>query len=231
MQLVRLGEYSMASNNKKVKQTLTLFIITFLVSLIVITYFIKSFSPNVDVEIGGESDEQQYVEENSESDVKKAIDDRLRWIQLEDNMPGAAKRNDEQNGNEITYESEKVKKHKENIDTSLDTSDVDTEQQQELKPIEYVGPEHTSAVPPVPAPQKAEPPKMSKVYVGSYPTIEQAIQAQNNLMNVSSSISPFVKEVNGSYVLQAGSYASPNKAEAVSREINSLGFHARVVKE
>ena len=50
-------------------------------------------------------------------------------------------------------------------------------------------------------------------------------------MNTSISVSPFVKEVNGTYVLQAGSYANAGKAEAVSREINSLGFHARVVKE
>lgn len=62
----------MTSKDKKVKQTAALFIVTFLVSLIVITYFIKSFSPNVDVEIGGESDEQQTVEENTDSDVKKS---------------------------------------------------------------------------------------------------------------------------------------------------------------
>ncbi len=72
---------------------------------------------------------------------------------------------------------------------------------------------------------------MSKVFVGSYPTIEQAIQAQNQLMSTTVSVSPFVKEVNGVYVLQAGSYADAGKAEAVAREINSLGFHARVVKE
>ncbi len=218
----------MTSKDKKVKQTAALFIVTFLVSLIVITYFIKSFSPNVDVEIGGESDEQQTVEENTDSDVKKAIDDRLRWIQLEDNMPGAAKREDGQQNSDVTYQTDRVKTPEE-IAEDVEKS---TNKAHELKPIEYVGPQHNSNVtPPTPTVQQAEPPKMSKVYVGSYPTIEQAIQAQNKLMSTSTSVSPFVKEVNGSYVLQAGSYASPNKAEAVSREINSLGFHARVVKE
>ena len=76
-----------------------------------------------------------------------------------------------------------------------------------------------------------EPFKMSKVFVGSYPTIEQAIQAQNRLMNTNISVSPFVKEVNGSYVLQAGSYANAHKAEAVAKEISAAGFQARVVKE
>ena len=216
-------------NSKKVKQTWALFIVTFLVSLIIITYFIKSFSPNVDVEIGGE-EEQTIEESSSDSDVKKAIDDRLRWIQMEDNMPGASKR-DENANEDITYMDTEKNKDQEN--KTQENADQKT-QQNEMAPIEYVNQKHQIQQPPVPkqtaAPQ-AEPFKMSKVYVGSYPTIEQAIQAQNKLMSTSTSVSPFVKEVNGSYVLQAGSYASPNKAEAVSREINSLGFHARVVKE
>lgn len=222
----------MAPKDKKVKQTMALFIVTFLISLIVITYFIKSFSPNVDVEIGGESEEHQTVDESTDSDIKKAIDDRLRWIQLEDNMPGAAKRNDEQNQDGVSYETDKVKTPQEIAEEVENKSQHQDSNGKELKPIEYVGPQHKSTVaPPVPVTPQAEPPKMSKVYVGSYPTIEQAIQAQNKLMSTSASVSPFVKEVNGSYVLQAGSYASAGKAEAVSREINSLGFHARVVKE
>ena len=219
------------TQNKKMKQTMALFIVTFLISLIVITYFIKSFSPNVDVEIGGEAEEQQVDESTSESDVKKAIDDRLRWIQMEDNMPGAAKREDDKASGEINYEPTQTK-DLEDIATEVSERANNTEKAKQLEPVEYKGPQHaTTVTPPGPAKPQAEPPKMSKVYVGSYPTIEQAIQAQNKLMNTSISVSPFVKEVNGSYVLQAGSYANAGKAEAVSREINSLGFHARVVKE
>ena len=211
------------ARSRKVKQTWVLFIVTFLVSLIVITYFIKSMSPDVDVEIGGEDTQNTSVEESSESDVKKAIDDRLRWIQMEDNMPGVSKREDGTTAEDVMYESSDKQENKQNP--------------AELAPVEYVNPQQHQPVlqPPVPAQPNAQPAaepfKMSKVYVGSYPTIEQAIQAQNKLMNTSISVSPFVKEVNGTYVLQAGSYANAGKAEAVSREINSLGFHARVVKE
>ena len=222
----------MAPKNQKTKQTLALFIVTFLISLIVITYFIKSFSPNVDVEIGGEEEQIQSTEStDTESDVKKAIDDRLRWIQLEDNMPGAAKREDGQKTDEVTYQDSRVKTP-EDTAQSGDNAGSSENTKKEMQPIEYNGAHHLNTLPPpVPAAPQAEPPKMSKVYVGSYPTIEQAIQAQNQLMNLSTTVSPFVKEVNGSYVLQAGSYANPSKAETVSREINSLGFHARVVKE
>lgn len=218
------------AQSKKVKQTWVLFIVTFLVSLIVITYFIKSMSPDVDVEIGGE-DIQNVEEQSSESDVKKAIDDRLRWIQMEDNMPGVSKREDG-TSEEIDYEHSP----KDSKAESQDKKKTEATNGNELAPIEYVNepePQQQELNPPVPAAPKpaVEQFKMSKVFVGSYPTIEQAIQAQNQLMSTTVSVSPFVKEVNGVYVLQAGSYADAGKAEAVAREINSLGFHARVVKE
>ena len=226
------------ARSRKVKQTWVLFIVTFLVSLIVITYFIKSMSPDVDVEIGGEDTQSTPVEESSESDVKKAIDDRLRWIQMEDNMPGVSKREDGTTGGDVEYESSDKDKSR-NLNENADKQKEENKQNSsELAPVEYVNPQqHQPALqPPIPSEPNAsqpaaEPFKMSKVYVGSYPTIEQAIQAQNKLMNTSISVSPFVKEVNGTYVLQAGSYANAGKAETVSREINSLGFHARVVKE
>lgn len=207
------------AKTRKDKQAWILFIVTFFVSLIIITYFIKSMSPDVDVEIGG--NHSQNALEETDSDIKQPIDDRLRWIQMEDNLPGVSKRDEvlEEDTEEVKPNTEK--KHP------------------ELKPIEYVNPQiNKTTIPPTPAPQntteqvlKAEPFKMSKVYVGSYPTIEQAIQAQNKLMNTATSVSPFVKEHNGTYVLQAGSYANSSKADALAKELTALGFSAKVVKE
>ncbi len=228
----------MATSNK-VKQTVALFLVTFLVSLIVITYFIKSMSPDVDVEIGGGT-EQSVEQDGTDSEIKQPIDDRLRWIQMEDNMPGASKRQDGES-QDIEYKStengkEDVVKQPESKDKEKSKSDSDT-----ITPFEYTNPNNQKpiATPPTPVQsmQNKQPApsadefKMSKVYVGSYPTIEQAIQAQNKIMNTSISVSPFVKEVNGSYVLQAGSYANAHKAEAVAREISAAGFPTRVVKE
>lgn len=226
--------------NSKIKQTIALFVVTFLVSLIVITYFIKSMSPDVDVEIGG-GEEQSVEQEGTESDVKQPIDDRLRWIQMEDNMPGVSKREDGQT-EEIEYTTSDSKKEnkEEKVKESEQLQDETTTGQNMLAPIEYeqqqpVKTEQAAPLkpptPPTPASPKGEEFKMSKVFVGSYPTIEQAIQAQNKLMNTNISVSPFVKEVNGSYVLQAGSYANAHKAEAVANEISAAGFPARVVKE
>ncbi len=225
------------SKSSRAKQAIALFLVTFLVSLIVITYFIKSMSPDVDVEIGG-SNEQTVEQEDTDSEVKQPIDDRLRWIQMEDNMPGASKREDGQN-DDIEYKTNDKQSNNqdEKVRESQEPSDPNA-----LEPIEYADPDSglqestKTSAPPIPMQttrsQTAEEPfKMSKVFVGSYPTIEQAIQAQNRLMNTNISVSPFVKEVNGSYVLQAGSYANAHKAEAVANEISAAGFPARVVKE
>ena len=226
----------MVSKNtqRKAKQTIALFVITFLVTLIGVTYLIKSFSPNVDVEIGGEelTTDEQSGEDEPESDFKKAIDDRLKWIQLEDNMPGVSKRGDEEKEQEIEYKTS-------NSDNNTDSAEQKPKEEPAGPEItlptaaetEYVNPQNVRTAPPIPKPAPVEPYTMTKVYVGSYATIEQAIQAQNHLMSTSIGISPFVKEVDGVYVLQAGSFASSAKAENVANQIRQAGFSARVVSE
>lgn len=222
------------NSERKTKQTIALFVITFLITLMGVTYLIKSFSPNVDVEIGGEDDTMQSDE--PQSDFKKAIDDRLKWIQLEDNMPGVSKRTESEQTDEITYETadstaQETKSEQKTVQKEEPAGAVITLQKE--KDIEYVKPQSVRTAPPIPTPHPTspEPFKMTKVYVGHYSTIEQAIQAQNHLMNAPIGISPFVKEVNGAYVLQAGSFASVQKAESIAGQINQAGFSARVVQE
>ena len=84
------------AQSKKVKQTWVLFIVTFLVSLIVITYFIKSMSPDVDVEIGGEdiqNTEEQILDnsanitsgsENTEFEVDDNIEDVKQVVKMQE---------------------------------------------------------------------------------------------------------------------------------------------------
>lgn len=222
------------NSQKKAKQTIALFIITFLITLIGVTYLIKSFSPNVDVEIGGEELTTETGDESDEpeSDFKKAIDDRLKWIQLEDNMPGVSKRGDEEKAEEVEYETAKTATNQESTASAKKEEPAGPEiTLPKAHETEYVNPQNVRTAPPIPKTAAVEPYKMTKVYVGSYATIEQAIQAQNHLMNAPIGISPFVKEVNGSYVLQAGSFASVEKAENVANQIRQAGFSARVVSE
>ena len=222
------------NSQRKAKQTIALFVITFLITLIGVTYLIKSFSPNVDVEIGGEEVSAPSDEDSDEpeSDFKKAVDDRLKWIQLEDNMPGVSKRGDEEKTEEVEYESAKTPNSQEPVKQHEKEEPAGPEiTLPKMAEPEYVAPQKVRTVPPVPKPTPVEPYKMTKVYVGSYATIEQAIQAQNHLMNASIGISPFVKEHDGVYVLQAGSFTNASKAESIANQIRQAGFSARVVSE
>ncbi len=217
----------MAKNSKKMRQGFVLFTITFLLTLVAVTYVIKNYSPNVDVEIGGENESQVAYDEEDGIEPKKAVDDRLKWIQLEDNMPGVSKRDGEE---EIKYEETDTQKER-------TKEEKRSEQKEEMKEItlqteEAPISENTDRVKtPIQAQNPSQPFKMAKIYVGSYSNIEQAIQAQNRLMETNLTVSPFVKEVNGMYVLQVGSYANINKAEALVRDINAAGFSATLVQE
>ena len=60
-----------------------LFAITFVMTLFLVSAMFKNFSPPVDVNIGGE----ETISENPvEEFPEKDIDDRLKWIQFEDNI-------------------------------------------------------------------------------------------------------------------------------------------------
>lgn len=219
----------MAKNSRKMRQSFVLFTITFLLTLVAVTYVIKNYSPNVDVEIGGESESQAAYDESDGMEPKKAVDDRLKWIQLEDNMPGVSKRDGEE---EIKYEDVETVKSA----NKEKTADEKNEMNKITLPAENASSSENAAESPVKTPIQTQnasqqPFKMAKIYVGSYSSIEQAIQAQNRLMETNLSVSPFVKEVNGMYVLQVGSYANINKAEALVRDINAAGFSATLVQE
>lgn len=60
---------------------LKLFVISFFGMLLVFTFLIKSFSPSVDVSIGGE---RQESEVDNSDEMKKIVDGRLAMIQDED---------------------------------------------------------------------------------------------------------------------------------------------------
>lgn len=222
----------MAKNSRKMRQGFVLFTITFLLTLMAVTYVIKNYSPNVDVEIGGESENAMTYDESGDIEPKKAVDDRLKWIQLEDNMPGVSKREGEEDSKDETA-----------VEQNVSTQNKEEEQQTEQKEQtanEITLPAEEVSIPqnndnrvksPVQLENTARPFKMAKVYVGSYTSIEQAIQAQNKLMETNLAVSPFVKEVNGTYVLQVGSYANMTKAETLVQEINAAGFNATIVQE
>ena len=71
----------------------------------------------------------------------------------------------------------------------------------------------------------------AKVVVGSYSTMEQAQVAKGILMEAGLNIDPFVRNINGSYTIQTGSFTSREKAQAAANELLKNNFPARVLVE
>lgn len=218
--------------NAKNKRVIYLFFATFFFSMFIVGFIIKTLSPSVDVEIGDNVENSQEVE--SPDEPQSGIDDRLKWIQFEDNMPGVSKRIEEKEvssddpsmqGDDITNSAdEKVRDAKNSSQT--DSKTLQNSKSQKMAPPV---PTTTEAVRNVNA--SSAPLKMTKVYIGSYSSIEQAISVQNKLIDANLNVSPFVKEVNGYYVVQVGSYANRQKAQTLYSEVTSMGFPAKMTVE
>lgn len=210
-----------------------IFITTFFAMLLFFTIIAKALSPNVDVTIG---DDSETDAKETGLGVKKFIDERLKMIQMEDNSAGVSLKNDDKK--KSGYNDESFNRYSQEADekVSLPTknaasdSDEATEEPIQLK---HNPPRPTSKDLPLSTSSNNPPlsPKMSKVYVGRYSTIEQAKVAQEILMDAGLDITPFVKDLGGSYTLQIGSYSSRAKADGLASELQRNNFPARVVQE
>ncbi len=220
--------------NAKNKRTLYLFFATFFFSMFLVGFIIKALSPSVDVEIGDEVETNQDSGESTSSDQSAGgnVDNRLKWIQFEDNMPGVSKRLDANvpGAEEPTLENKNNNANiQQNPDNSLTQQIKDSKQNQyKVQKLE----------PPLPSSSEVarnagtqSQIRVSKVYVGYYTSIDQAISVQNKLIDSDLNVSPFVKEVNGYYVVQVGSFANRQKAQQLHGEVSAMGLPAKIVSE
>jgi hypothetical protein len=217
-----------------------IFITTFFATLFVFTLIAKSLSPNVDVTIG---DEAQTDPKETGLGVKKFIDERLRMIQMDDSSAGVSvKKEDKQTSeyNDDGFYKYQPQEEKINLPSKQKKPELqENTYDKDEEPIELASPvARKPAVvkaPPRPSAKDLskpfESPKMSKVYVGRYSTLEQAKVAQEILLDSGLGITPFVKDAGSYYTLQIGSYSSRAKADGLASELQRNSFPARVVQE
>jgi len=205
--------------NEKQNKLLTIFLTTFLLTFVFVLFVVKNF-PEIDVEISKNAEQEQ--EENTEIG---SVDERLKWIQFEDNMPGVSTRyttTDNANQDEESQNQDNIIEYDDDLKTnknSLNSLKSKEEAVIKVEPIVQM-PENVPSVN-----------KISKVYVGQFATKEQAITMQNRLMDAGLDLAPFVKKVGSNYVIQIGSYASAQKAQSIAETVQNAGFSARVVSE
>ncbi len=199
---------------RKILTVIIVFLFVFAASFVGFGYLVNKYTPEVDVQIGDTSN--SFFEEKVSN-----IDDRLKQIQNEDNDAGE----------EIKEEEKKKEKEEVKEEEVMQPAKEETKTQEK----EAESAPSTKA----PIPQKSEianiaattPGTKTKVYAGYYDSLEEAVAAQNDLDTLLPDVSPFIKEMNGYYIVQIGVYSNPNSAEEMYKKLKELNFPAKTKSE
>ena len=224
-------------NKKKKVDSKNVFFKAFSLTLILMAVGLYFFTPNIDVQIGDISSDNEFEDEIDYVN-KKNVDYRLRWIQLEDNgnqLIDRLRKNDSNpSGIEDGESHQKFDEQDEHQDSAYNDNSLPMEPKTTASNVKH----HENSVEneihlPENTNQHATQVKstFSKVYIGSYGDINAAIEAQNKLLEANLPVSPFIKKMNNTYVIQVGSFASLNKAQILVNQLAQQGFQARIIEE
>ena len=197
---------------------LYLFAFVFLGALWGLSYIIKNCSPEIDVTIGNND---TFTLNDSDVDVEiRTIDERLKWIQMEDDLPSVSVRASEKAEKKQDKDyKDKRKKQKEELNIKVPMPNIN-----ELKNSTHEEFKNIPAKEVIPIPR----PTITKVYLGNYSTLEEAMSVQNKVSEIEPNISPFVKSVKGHYIVQLGSFSDSARAGALAEKLSSKGYYPKI---
>lgn len=225
-----------------------LFAFVFVSALAGFSYIVKSYSPDIDVTIGNN---ESLTLSESEMDVEiKSVDERLKWIQMEDEMPTVALRDSEKQENPLNLDF-LPNQQEENIEPQLRRQEAKgknvvpppTPSMMDIKSIKSdfrtASSDVTSKPSPnsgvIPLPTKSYSPvvpmptkSITKVYLSGFSSLEQAMATQQEINSKDSSISPFVKVINDTYIVQIGSFSDKEKAVLLQQKLIAMGYQAKI---
>lgn len=230
---------------------LVLFVVTFVVAMFLVSALFKNFSPPVDVNIGGEAAEET-AEENEHF---AELDSRLKWIQYEDTMgESMAKTEASALGNSVSETSKsEVSQNTEKKSAKKVEKTVKKQSPALAEPpvMQYsfdevpvpVRTHKTISKPPVPTVADVQyransqhqttsaQSAMTKVYIGYYPTMEQANIVRGRVSTAVTGYQPFVRRLGSQYVVQVGTFSDRGRAVSLKSELDGKGFSARLLTE
>lgn len=228
-----------------------LFAFVFIAALAGLSHIVNSYTPEVDVTIGNQ---ETAPLTQSDMDVEvKSVDERLKWIQMEDEMPSVAIR-------EAKEETDSAVKEKEKKAIELETDEEPIFKKAEKIPMptmsevsETTAPLPSVAVPvvsdfrtvassnvvvPLPVAQSqsystpiipAPIPSLTKVYLGSFTSVDEAMSMQQKIATDIPDSMPFIKSMNGAYIVQLGSFSNPDVAQAFIQRVRDKGYNPKVI--
>ncbi len=244
-------------NKNNVKPLILTFLGTFVVFFFVFTVLLPIFTPQVDIPVLTDEHSMDSVTSN---DFKGRIDPRLSSIEQEENtIPPKLKMENPTKMQQSLNEQNSIDNQNSDIyPPSGDNREPQDITIDEASDIAYnndinstktaafstkkslsktVKSSNTANIPPRPQPysqpqlETAKPITMSKVILGSYATPMQARLISDTLIEMDLNVAPFIKEKNGRYMLQVGSFSDPAKAENLVQELKNKGFDAKTVNE
>lgn len=236
-----MSRFETPKTNKKKKKFVLLitFCLTFGGTIFVISEFLKNYSPAVDVNIGQEN----VVEDESDFYQEANIDDRLKWIQFEDNVEDSpvvaeVQENDDNTVKILDKIADKKTDNQKQISKQPKEEPVFSPQniyQNDAK-TNYNVPKVDDEEPPVPIMTEIKPqPKptpvntrTTRVYVGYYSSMTEATKIKNLICSEFPSYSPVIKNVNGQYIVQIGTFSDRTKAVILQMDLSDRGYPARL---
>ena len=220
--------YKRYKKNKDVtaQNILTVFTTTFLIMLVFFIGAARKITPNVDVSIGEDS---AVDAKESGLGVKGFIDNRLKAIQSEDSNIMTKKVEEARNKFEEDDEDEYFDNTLEEK-VKLPVKKVKQEVKQVAQEVQQSQEQKTVAQPPKPVEIPTAYNPVVKVVVGSYSSIDQAKVAQSILQESGLGVTPFIKNIQGTYTLQVGSFSSEAKAQSLANELLKHNYPARIIK-
>jgi len=208
------------SNDKR--KMVFLFLITFGVVILVFTIFLKGISPKADIDIG--EDDVQY-EQSDNGGFRAQIDQRLRMIQNDEDMPGVSGREMPEDivrkykmMNESEEQANKLREEREQEEIELESEKI----------TEAIDAKHAAVKNSTDTSTVTKPTVTSRVYVGQFSDMQSAVDMQSDLMNSGIVHTPIIKEVNGYYTVQVGVFSNPESARKMAAQLQSAGFYASV---
>ena len=223
-------KHKKAKKNKKKKRFgfLYLFVVVFLIALVSLSYLVQYYSPDVDVAIG---DKEDMPLNYSDFDYEiRPIDERLKWIQMEDDMPSVSiKKEKDTDYSYLFNKSENKKELKKRKNELTDRKAVNSSLSNEANQLEKEPLllndsilSHRNKIE-----EKELVKSITKVYIGTYESLDEAITVQHKVLATGLADAPFVKASNGKYIVQVGSFQDEERANNLISDLKSKGFSAK----
>ncbi len=211
------------------------FLGSFILFFLAFTWLLPVVTPQVEIPA---LTEDHVFNSITSHDFRGRIDPRLRSIELQEEIPPQKKSQETKEtpvpvkkpANTISEEDKRTagEKKPENIKNSIPLPGSDFTRRKAVVPVGPPRPkpraimQKIAVTPPAPV-------FKAKVIVGEFSSPKEAGMTSEILANLN--FQPFIRERNGKYVLQLGSFSSTDKAKDLLKELKTRNFDAKIIYE